>query len=120
MPKDVFEEKPVTLAEVKEILERRAREAAEDGKELSYVQQVTLDYANKFNIYPRELALQLKEDLMTKFGLSENTAIQLVNLATPPMAAVELSVILDKEPVTLTPEQKSDLIDLITSYVEQT
>jgi DNA-directed RNA polymerase subunit F len=110
----------VTIAEVKEILEKRAAEATEAEQELSYVQQVTLDYVNKFSIYPLDEALKLKEDLKKKFGLSENTAIQLTNLATPPLAAVELNVILDKDPVTLTEEQKSDLVDVIAAYVEKT
>ncbi|TFG05995.1 MAG: hypothetical protein EU536_00195 [Promethearchaeota archaeon] len=120
MPKDIFEEKSLTLAEVKAILEKRAEEAAESGTELSYVQQVTLDYVNKFTIYPLSEALKLKEELITRFGLSETTAIQLTSLASPPMAPVELNVILDKDPSNLTEEQKSDLADLITSYVEKT
>ncbi len=120
MPKDIFEEKLVTLAEVKEILEKRTEEATEAGVELSYVQQVTLDYVNKFSRFPREEALKLIEDLRTKFGLSERAAIQTVNLKTPPVSTIELNIILDKEPVTLTEEQKGDLIDIINSYVEKT
>ena len=120
LPKDIFEEKSVTLAEVKKILEKRAEDAAAAGAELSYVQQVTLDYVNKFSRFPREEALKLIEELMTKFGLSERASIQIVNLYTPPVAAIELNIILDKEPVTLTEEQKGDLILKIQSYVEKT
>ena len=120
LPKDIFEEKSVTLAEVKKILEKRAEDAAAAGTELSYVQQVTLDYVNKFSRFPREEALKLIEELMTKFGLSERASIQIVNLYTPPVAAIELNIILDKEPVSLTEEQKGDLILKIQSYVEKT
>ena len=120
LPKDIFEAKSVTLAEVKKILEKRAEDAAAAGTELSYVQQVTLDYVNKFSRFPREDALKLREELMTKFGLSERASNQIVNLYTPPVVAIELNIILDKEPVTLTEEQKGDLIEIINSYVEKT
>lgn len=114
-PKDVFEEKPVTLAEVKDILKKRESEG-----ELTYVQQVTLDYANKFCKYALEDALKLKDDIVSKFKLSEITAIQIVNLSTPPTSTLELNLILDKEPTTLTEDQKSELIAIIKEYVERT
>jgi DNA-directed RNA polymerase subunit F len=114
IPKELFEEKPVTLAEVKEILKKRESEG-----ELTYVQQVTIDYANKFCKYSLEDALKLKEDIINKFNLSENTAIQIVNLSTPPTSVLELNLILDKEPKTLTEAQKSDLVGLIQSYAEK-
>ncbi|MHA1650360.1 MAG: RNA polymerase Rpb4 family protein [Candidatus Helarchaeota archaeon] len=116
MPKDIYEEKPITLAEVREILLKREMES---DTELSYVQQVTLDYVNKFCRYSLEDALNLKEELMNRFNLSEKTAIQLVNLYHPPTLPTELNIILDKEPVKLTEEQKQDIIDLIRSYVEK-
>ena len=114
-PKDVFEETPVTLAEVKDILKKRESEG-----ELTYVQQVTLDYANKFCKYSLEDALKLKEDILNKFKLSPISAIQIVNLSTPPTNPLELNLILDKEPTTLTEEQKSELINLIKECVEKT
>jgi DNA-directed RNA polymerase subunit F len=114
-PKDVSEEKPITLAEVKDILKKRESEG-----ELTYVQQVTLDYANKFCKYPLEDALKLKDEIIGKFKISEITAIQIVNLSTPPSSTLELNLILDKEPKTLTEEQKSELIALIKEYVERT
>lgn len=114
IPKELFEEISVTLAEVKEILKKRESEG-----ELTYVQQVTLDYANKFCKYSLEDALQLKEDIITKFNLSENAAIQIVNLFTPPSTVLELNLILDKEPKTITEAQKSDLVILIQSYAEK-
>jgi DNA-directed RNA polymerase subunit F len=116
MPKDVFEEKSVTLAEVKEILKKRESESTE----LTYVQQVTLDYANKFSRYSVEDTLKLKEELMKRFGISEKAAIQIVNLNTPLTNPLELNIILDKEPITLSEEQKTDLISLIHSFVEKT
>jgi DNA-directed RNA polymerase subunit F len=113
-PKDVFEEKPVTLAEVKDILKKRESEG-----ELTYVQQVTLDYVNKFCKYSIEDAQKLKEELLTKFKISEITAIQIVNLSTPPTSTLELNLILDKEPTTLTEDQKSELVALVKEYAEK-
>ena len=113
-PKDVFEEKPVTLAEVKDILKKRESEG-----ELTYVQQVTLDYANKFCKYSIDEALKLKAEIVTKFKISDITAIQIVNLSTPPTSTLELNLILDKEPKTLSEDQKSELINLIKEYAER-
>ncbi|HUX98328.1 MAG TPA: RNA polymerase Rpb4 family protein [Candidatus Deferrimicrobium sp.] len=115
MPKDVFEEKAVTLAEVKEILKKRESESTE----LTYVQQVTLDYANKFSQISVEDTLKLKEELIKRFGLSEKIAIQIVSLYTPLTHPSELDIILEKEPITLTPEQKNDVIVLIHSFIEK-
>lgn len=117
LPKDIFDEKPVTIAEVKEMLLKRETESE---TELTYVQQITQAYVNKFSRYSVEDALKLKEEIMTRFKITEKTAIQLVNLYTPPAIPVELNIILDKEPVELTEQQKSDLILLIKSYIEKT
>ncbi len=116
MPKDVLEEKLVNLAEVREILQKRQQES---GVELTYVQQVTLDYVNKFCRYSLENARKLQEELISRFKISERAAIQLTNLSNPPTLPVELNIILDKEPIELTEEQKKDLVDLIQSYVEK-
>ena len=114
MPKNTIDEKSVNLAEVKEILLKR-----EEDSELTYVQQVTLDYVNKFSRYSVEDAKKLQEEIVNRFKLSEKAAIQLVNLNTPPTIAIELNIILDKEPVDLTEDQKTDLIALLKSYVEK-
>ncbi len=118
MPKDIYEEVPITLAEVKEILTKR--DAEKPGEELSYVQSVTLDYVTKFCRYSLEDAIKLKGELINRFNLPEKVAIQIVNLYTTPTSDLELNIILDKTPVTLTDEQKRDIIDLINSYAEKT
>ena len=115
MPKDIYKEKPVDLAEVKEILLKRQMDS-----ELTYVQQVTLDYVNKFCRLSLEDAEKLKEELIKRFKISEKTAMQIVNLFTPPTIPTELNIILDKDPEDLTEEQKTDLIDLLKSYLEKT
>ncbi|MHA1131997.1 MAG: RNA polymerase Rpb4 family protein [Candidatus Helarchaeota archaeon] len=115
MPKDIYKEYPVNIAEVKEILLKR-----QEDSELTYVQQVTLDYVTKFSRYSVEDARKFQQELIDRFNLSEKAAIQIVNLYTPPTIPTELNIILDKEPVTLTEEQKADLISLIRSYVEKT
>ncbi len=114
MRKNRIDETSVNLAEVKEILLKR-----EEDSELTYVQQVTLDYVNKFSRYSVEDAKKLQEEIQNRFKLSEKAAIQLVNLYTPPTISIELNIILDKEPVDLTEDQKTDLIALLKSYVEK-
>ena len=115
MPKDIKDEQPITLAEVQEIIKKR-----EEDSELTYVQQVTLEYTSKFSRYPLEMALKLKEELMDRFKLPEKVAIQIVNLKTPINIPQELNIIFEKTSVDLKEEQKVDLIDFLKTYIEKT
>lgn len=74
MPKEVLEEKSVTLAEVQEILKENEKRG-----ELSYIQRVTLDYATKFSQLSVEVARKLVNDLHTEFDLDLDIAIQIAN-----------------------------------------
>jgi DNA-directed RNA polymerase subunit F len=74
LPKEVLEEKSVTLAEVQEILKENEKRG-----ELSYIQRVTLDYATKFSQLPVDVARKLVNDLHNEFSLDLDTAIQIVN-----------------------------------------
>jgi DNA-directed RNA polymerase subunit F len=74
LPKEVLEEKLVTLAEVQEILKENEKRG-----ELSYIQRVTLDYATKFSQLSVETARKLVNDLHTEFGLDLDIAIQIAN-----------------------------------------
>lgn len=65
--------KPVSLPEVKEILESRAQSA-------SPVAQRILSYVTAFSKLDADSARKLKEELMEKFGLEEIEAVQVVNI----------------------------------------
>jgi len=74
LPKEVLEEKSITLAEVQEILKENEKRG-----ELSYIQRVTLDYATKFSQLPVEATRKLVSDLHTEFNLDLDIAIQIAN-----------------------------------------
>lgn len=74
MPKEVLEEKSITLEEVQETLKENEKKG-----ELSYIQRVTLDYAIKFSQLAAEAAKKLVSELQTDFNLDLDTAIQIVN-----------------------------------------
>lgn len=65
--------KPISLPEVKEILEGRAQQA-------SPVAQRILSYVAAFSKLDAESARKLKEELMERFGLEEIEAVQVVNI----------------------------------------
>lgn len=73
MPRKIIDQRPVSIAEVKTVLERR------NEAELDQFQKRTLDYATKFSKISGEEALKLVEKLMAEFSISRSEAVQLVN-----------------------------------------
>ncbi|MHA1300737.1 MAG: RNA polymerase Rpb4 family protein [Candidatus Helarchaeota archaeon] len=112
MEKKIIEEKNLTLAEVKAILKERE----EKETELSYVQRITLDYINKFSKFDPEESRQFVDDLVSKFGIDENFAIQIVNLSNLPEKEEELDLIFDRADNKPTEEQKKEILELIKEY----
>ena len=81
MPKKILSEKPVTLAEAKTILEAR-------GESLDQFQRRTLDYAGKFTRIEPDKAGQLTDELIKRYEIERETAVQIVN--TMPASVEEL------------------------------
>ena len=107
MVKEKIKETQLTLAEVKNILQKREKEG-----ELSYVQRVTLDYANKMTSLNVQQARSLVKELIN-IGVSESTAIQIVNAL--PEYKEELSVFLTGEK-NFTPEEIEAMLKKIKEY----
>ncbi len=107
MVKEKIKETPLTLAEVKNILQKREKEG-----ELSYVQRVTLDYVNKITGLTVQRARSLVKELV-KIGVNENTAIQIANAL--PEYKEELSVFLTGEK-NFTPEEIEEMLKKIKEY----
>jgi DNA-directed RNA polymerase subunit F len=74
LPKEVLDEKSITLEEVQETLKENEKRG-----ELSYIQRVTLDYTIKFSQLPVETAKKLVNELCTEFGVDLDTAIEIAN-----------------------------------------
>lgn len=107
MVKEKIKETPLTLAEVRNILQKREKEG-----ELSYVQRVTLDYVNKMTGLTVQQARSLVKELV-KIGVGENTAIQIANAL--PEYKEELSVFLTGEK-NFTPEEIEEMLKKIKEH----
>jgi DNA-directed RNA polymerase subunit F len=73
MPKKLIAEKPISIAEVKKLLEKKGE------KELDQFQHITLDYAKKFEKVEGKKVEELINKLVEKFGIVREEAVQIVN-----------------------------------------
>lgn len=86
MPEEPSRTKPLTVPEVKKLLESMGE------KELNQFQRRTLDYASKFSRVDSGTAKILVKGLVEKFGVGEDDAVQVVNCM--PKSIEELRVFL--------------------------
>jgi len=106
--------KPVSLPEVKELLEERSQPA-------SPVAQRILAYVSTFSKLDAESARKLKEELMERFGLEEVEAVQVVNIC--PRTVEEVRTVLSGYKrlllTVLADEEKlRGIADTVRMYVE--
>ncbi len=106
MPLKKVENKPVTIPEVKKILENL-------GRELNQFQRRTLDYTMVFSKLESEKATELLLKLVKDFGIDEKEAVQIVNCM--PESIEELRIFLPKHRVIET-EKLQKMVELINSY----
>ena len=90
--KKILDEKPVTLAEAKEIISNEKKER-EDA--LNYEQKITYTYVNKFAAAPTKT--QKAKDALLELGLNDEEAIQLINVH--PQIPEQVQAVLDKRKV---------------------
>ncbi len=107
MPKDILEVQPLTLAEVKSTLSKRAKKA-----ELSYIQRITLEHTMKFSPLTASQARSTVKKLM-KFEIDETLAIQLIDASVT--TTDELASFLAKAPKTYTAEEIKEILEIIES-----
>jgi DNA-directed RNA polymerase subunit F len=86
MPRKIIEDKQITIAEARKMLEKEKRE------ELGEFQRRTLDYAMKFAKITPAKAERLTEELVKKLQLDREEAVQIVNCM--PKTIEELRTIL--------------------------
>ncbi len=110
MPKTVSE-KNLTITELRDILERQ-----EAQRELSTLENVTLDYARKLDkIGDPEKAREIVEKLMEKHGLPEEYAVQLANIL--PSVPGEVRMILSPLNRIFSDEELQDILNLLASIL---
>ena len=104
----LIEQKPVTLAEVKQLLSERKKE-----KELSYEQDLTLKYAKKFSKVSTAQAEKLAEALKEVEALDPATVIKIVDIL--PVKKEKLQLIIPKE-VVLNEVDLQKILDACKKY----
>ncbi len=112
-----LEEHYITLAEAKELLERRRAEGMEENPEepMFYEARVSLEHAERFAKLKPEQAVELKEKLMALFDwIDERIAAKLVDIL--PEDYFDIRVIFAKEEHIPTKEEAEEIINLIDQY----
>ena len=71
---EVIKKQMISLSEVKEILSKR------DVESMDLIQRWTYDYVSKFAKIEPEAAKKMKQDLISQCGLTEEEAVEIVNV----------------------------------------
>ncbi len=114
-----LEERYLTVAETKELLERRKAEGMEENPEepMFYEARISLEHAERFAKLKPEQAVELKERLMELFEwMDERLAAKLVDLM--PEDYFDIRVIFSKEDYMPTKEEAGEIIRLLDDYRE--
>ena len=102
--KEVIETKPISGAEVKEILEDFSND-----NELNYEQNLTLNHLARFKRYSIEDSKEIVEKLQDEFGLRDKVAVHIVDLAPKDLA--DLRLIFAKEPKKIEMEKILEFLE---------
>ncbi len=114
-----LEEHYLTIAETKELLERRKAEGIEENPEepMFYEARVSLEHAERFAKLKPEQAKELKEKLMDLFEwLDERLASKLIDLM--PKDYLDIRVIFSKEEYVPSLEEAKEIVSLLDEYRE--
>jgi len=114
-----LEEHYLTIAETKELLERRKAEGMEENPEepMFYEARVSLEHAERFAKLKPEQARELKEKLMSLFDwLDERLASKVIDIM--PEDYSDIRVIFSKEEYMPSPEEAEKIVSLLDEYRE--
>jgi len=106
----IVSKKPVSLAEVKEIVKDRLKNKEGDP---TYEQDMTLKYVGAFVRLTRAQTQKLVKDLSAIAGVDEPLAIKIADIL--PVKIPVLDVLLQKK-YDLTDDQKKQIVDLVIQY----
>ncbi len=109
MARKLLEEKLVTNAEAKAILEK-----VEEGK-LGEFQRRTLEFTRKFAKLPPDKSAKLTEDLCFKLQLERNDAVQIVNCL--PQSVEELRAVMTVKGRFVSTEQLNGILEIVKRYL---
>ncbi len=108
MSKKALRERPLTIPEVKKMLESIGEE------KLDQFQRRSLDYASKFSKGEPEKAEELVKILNEKYGLEVEEAIQIVN--TMPESVEEIRVFLAGGRKIVESSKLQEILNLLNDY----
>ena len=77
---DVKKKQVVSISEVKELFQDQ------DPATMDQIQRWTFDYATKFALFDAEIARKMKSQLVKDCGLTEEEAVELINICPKTMA----------------------------------
>ena len=98
--------KPVSIAEVRELLE-----AEKETRELSFEQQMTLDYAQKVSKTSAKAAKAMEKELIKIEKLTPEVATKLIDML--PANKEQLTAIVSKERYTLTDKEATQILGIL-------
>ncbi|RLG73171.1 MAG: DNA-directed RNA polymerase subunit F [Methanobacteriota archaeon] len=102
--------RPVTLAEVREILEERAKEG-----DLTYEQRLTLDYARKFAKIDHEKAKKLVSEIMkVDDRITHEQAVKIVDIL--PETIEEVRLVFSTGRYQLETEKVNQIVEIIKKF----
>ncbi|HID60606.1 MAG TPA: DNA-directed RNA polymerase subunit F [Hadesarchaea archaeon] len=107
--KRIVKERPVPLAEVLKILEKKKKEG-----DLEYGQRLTYDYTQKFAELDNKKIGELMDELLKIEKIREHQAVVLVDLMPETKEDVEL--IFSKERTRLEEAEIKKVLELINKY----
>ena len=107
--KKTLNSEPLSLAEAKELIEQRKKEG-----ELSYEQNLTLEYTKKFSKLSSDDARALMNELSQLPNITRRHAVEVADIF--PKNLDELRLIFSKEHFTLTDEELQAILALLDKY----
>ncbi len=107
--KKVLESEPVSMAEVKEIIEKFG-----EDHELNYEQNLVLDHVTRFSRLDPETSHELVEELMEVPNIKKRHAVRIADLM--PVDLSDLRLIFAKERVPIKAEDLPGILEIIDKY----
>ncbi|MCX8163076.1 MAG: RNA polymerase Rpb4 family protein [Candidatus Micrarchaeota archaeon] len=107
-----LEIKPITLAEVYEIMQQRLQES-----EIGYEQQTTLSYVEKFKKLNKKQSQELIEKLLEIEGMNLETAIKIADIL--PKFKETLLLILAKDKIILDDSKIEQIMKYVKEYEDK-
>ncbi|MFQ6056946.1 MAG: RNA polymerase Rpb4 family protein [Methanosarcinales archaeon] len=111
--KKVISEELLTIAEVKEILNRVKESRSEEGVELDYELRRTISHVNAFTKTKDNKSKELVNQLLKLDKMDPHIAIKIADIM--PLSSDEVRSIYAKERYTLTKEDIEKILELVTN-----